>query len=139
GLHFWLRFRAWYPGAAPWLLVAAVLLPVLALLGFADLGQTVATLDRAPLPPGIDQTLIAPALERKELIVDTIYAGFAALVALLFALRALRQFRRRRDLVEIRYESGQSVSVPKGTSVLEASRIGGIAHYSACGGKGRCS
>ena len=29
--------------------------------------------------------------------------------------------------------------MPKGHSVLEASRIGGIPHYSVCGGKGRCS
>ena len=54
-------------------------------------------------------------------------------------LRALRHARARRDLVEVRYEGGQVVRVPKGSTVLEASRIGGIPHYSVCGGKGRCS
>ena len=40
GLYFWLRYRRWYASAAPWLLIVAVLLPVLALLGFAHAGQT---------------------------------------------------------------------------------------------------
>jgi adenylate cyclase len=58
---------------------------------------------------------------------------------LTLALRALRHISARRNLVEIRYEGGQVVRVPKGSTVLEASRIGGIPHYSVCGGKGRCS
>jgi adenylate cyclase len=139
GLHFWLRFRPWYPAAAPWLLIAAVLVPVLALLGFTDLGRAVATMERPPLPPTVDQSLIPVALDQKDLITSTIYGVFAGAVALVLLLRAWRQRRERRDLVQIDYESGQRVSVPKGTSVLEASRIGGIPHFSACGGRGRCS
>ena len=139
GLYFWLRYRTWYPAAAPWLLIAAVLVPVLALLGFADAGKTLQLIDSPPLPPSVDQALIAPALERKDMMVDAIYAGFAFLVAALFALRALRHASERRNLIEVRYENGQSVRVAKGSSVLEASRIGGIPHYSVCGGKGRCS
>ena len=139
GVYFWLRYRSWYPAVAPWLLIAAILVPVLALLGFADAGQTLELIDNPPLPPTVDQSLILPALDRKNEIVRTIYAGFALVVAALFALRALRHARARRNLVEVRYENGQVMRVPKGSSVLEASRIGGIPHYSVCGGKGRCS
>ena len=139
GLHFWLRYRPWYPAAAPWLLVAAVLVPVLALLGFAHAGQMIALMDRSQLTPAVDQSLISQVLERKDLITNSIYAFFAACVAVLFGLRALRQRRERRDLIEIRYEGGKTVRLPKGHSVLEASRIGGIPHYSVCGGRGRCS
>jgi adenylate cyclase len=139
GLHFWLRYRPWYDDARPWLLAAAVLLPTLALLGFADMGQAVSTSERQPLPATVDRSLIPAALARMELILTAIYAGFAGVLALLFAMRALRQLRERRDLVDIRYQSGEQVQVPKGTSVLEASRIGGIPHHSACGGRGRCS
>jgi adenylate cyclase len=139
GLHFWLRFRPWYPAAAPLLLLAAVVLPLLALLGFADLGQAVAAIDRPPLPPTVDQSLIPIALEQKDLVTTAIYGTFGGAMVLLFSLRAWRHHRERRHLVEIRYESGERVSVPRGTSVLEASRIGGIPHYSACGGRGRCS
>ena len=38
GLHFWLRLRAWYARAVPWLYAAALLIPVLSLLGFAVSG-----------------------------------------------------------------------------------------------------
>src|SRR3954454_15824367 len=44
GLYFWLRYRRWYSRAAPWLLIVAVSLPVLALLGFAHAGQTIAAM-----------------------------------------------------------------------------------------------
>ncbi len=39
GLHFWLRIRPWYDRLKPWLLAAGVLLPALALIGFADAGR----------------------------------------------------------------------------------------------------
>src|SRR5690606_25364928 len=103
------------------------------------LGQAVAALERPPLPPSIDQALIPAALRSKELITNALHAGFAAMLVLLLAVRAWRQRRQGRNLIEIRYDGGQSVRVPKETSVLEASRIGGIPHHSVCGGRGRCS
>ena len=39
GLHFWLRMRPWYDRLKPWLLAVGVLLPALALIGFADGGR----------------------------------------------------------------------------------------------------
>ena len=41
GLYFWLRMKAFYKRAAPFLLAAAVLVPTLALLGFYQAGRTV--------------------------------------------------------------------------------------------------
>ena len=38
GLHFWLRLRAWYAKAVPYLYAAALLIPVLSLLGFTAAG-----------------------------------------------------------------------------------------------------
>ena len=139
GLHFWLRYRAWYPAAAPWFLIAAVLVPVVSLLAFAHAGQLVALMPQPPLPASVDTALIPGALDTVYALIDATYVFFAALLAGLFALRALRRRRERQDLVEIRYEGGQTVRVPRGHSVLEASRIAGIPHYSVCGGRGRCS
>ena len=48
GLHFWLRIRPWYPQARLLLFAGALLLPVLALLGFAEAGREVARLYRDP-------------------------------------------------------------------------------------------
>ena len=41
GLYFWLRMKAFFKRAAPFLLAAAVLIPTLALLGFYQGGRTV--------------------------------------------------------------------------------------------------
>jgi len=48
GVHYWLRFRSWYPRALPWLFTVALLLPTLALLGFVAAGREVAALARTP-------------------------------------------------------------------------------------------
>ena len=48
GIHFWLRLRPWYPRVRPLLFATAVLLPVLALLGFVNAGRTAAALAREP-------------------------------------------------------------------------------------------
>src|ERR1700684_4556967 len=42
GLYFWLRMKAFFKHAAPFLLAAAVLVPTLALLGFYQAGRSVA-------------------------------------------------------------------------------------------------
>lgn len=137
GLYFWLRFRRWYPRAAPWLLVMAVLVPVLALLGFAEGGRTAASFEAAPLT--VDPVVFAEGLRMKEVLTRAIYVSFATTLAGILMLRALRMRRERRNLVEIRYSDGHVVRVAKGHTVLEASRIGGIPHYAVCGGRGRCS
>ena len=41
GLYFWLRMKAFFKRAAPFLLAAAVLIPTLALLGFYQGGRSV--------------------------------------------------------------------------------------------------
>ena len=48
GLHFWLRLRPWYPRFARTIYSGFLLLPVLALLGFAAAGREVARLAREP-------------------------------------------------------------------------------------------
>src|SRR5207253_6410248 len=48
GLHFWLRFRGWYPRFFPLILSAFVLVPVLGYLGFAEAGREVSALAREP-------------------------------------------------------------------------------------------
>jgi adenylate cyclase len=68
-----------------------------------------------------------------------IVEGFQWLVALLFAARGLRWLVERRRNVRLTYPGGRVVAVPRGMSVLEASRARGIPHASVCGGRGRCS
>ena len=143
GLHFWLRLRPWYPRVARTIYSGFLLVPVLALLGFATAGQEVGRLAREP---GFVQTVIREArlpspaqravLER---VAYTIFWGDLGAIALVLAARAVREHIRRRQGVRITYPSGREVLVPAGFTILEASRFAGIPHTSVCGGRGRCS
>ncbi|HVK93038.1 MAG TPA: adenylate/guanylate cyclase domain-containing protein, partial [Mycoplana sp.] len=151
GVYFWLRYRSWYRAASPYLLTAAILVPVLALLGFAEAGRTLGHLaGSAPpildptLPKGLreatrgafDPAVVAEGLGRIKL---ALYLVFAGAIALVLALRRLRMLAERASQITVSYSSGALVRVPRGLSVLEGSRYGNVPHYSVCGGKGRCS
>lgn len=143
GVHYWLRFRPWYPRVVGSLFTVALLLPTLALAGFVAGGREVTALARTPgwtealtratHPPGAAE---AAALGR-------IRNGFldAYLVALgaVLAARGVRTLWQRRRSIRVLYPAGRVVTVPAGFSVLEASRVAGIPHASVCGGRGRCS
>ncbi len=58
----------------------------------------------------------------------------------MFAARLARRYWvERRNSVVVRFAGDREIRVPKGTSLLEASRAAGIPHASVCGGRGRCS
>jgi adenylate cyclase len=143
GLHFWLRLKSWYPRALPFAYGAALLMPVLALLGFADGGREVARLAadpewmaaaRAAIGfPDEEGVALLYAIERWFLI------GFAVVLAAVLVARILRRWLIRRRAVAIAYPDGRRVEVQPGTTILDASRMAGIPHASVCGGRGRCS
>jgi len=148
GLYFWLRYRDWYPRIAGLFMTVAVMLPLLALLGFSDAGRWLQEIDQKyALPPGLmDSTIQRDELPlqremetRISFVTGTIEAVFAGAVLLVFMLRGVRSFRQRLTAIGINYEHGAQARVPAGFSILEASRLAGIPHYSVCGGKGRCS
>ena len=145
GVHFWLRYRSWYSKASPYLLTCAILLPVLALIGFADTGRI---LESEPIQSSYSRNVaIAQAgsgamqarLQDVQTFKFSLYGAFAATLLTVMALRTRRSWRERANQIEVRYPGGETVRVPRGFSVLEASRLGGIPHYAVCGGKGRCS
>ena len=66
--------------------------------------------------------------------------GYFGLIGAIFVARAVRNAleRGRRHLITISYP-GRTVRVPRGWSVLEASRSFHLPHASMCGGRARCS
>jgi adenylate cyclase len=146
GMHQWLRLRPGYRRVQPWLLVAATILPLTALMGFVSAGREVATLRQVD-PAGWAALAVAQdwprtdavrelwALRPARLIVD----GFLAVVAAILLLRVLRWLWQRRRHVRLTYPGGREVSVLRGLSVLDASSLSGIPHAAVCGGRGRCS
>ncbi|WP_262297283.1 adenylate/guanylate cyclase domain-containing protein [Microvirga sesbaniae] len=133
GVYFWLRPKSWFPRAALLLYTGAVLVPVLALLGFAEAGREIAEAPArfgTPAPPSSD---ILPAAG------PVLYAAFGGLIAAMLAARFIRSVPLWSRRVRVYYPNDQVATVPLGFSVLEASRSAGIPHLSVCGGRGRCS
>ena len=143
GLHFWLRIRPWYPRWAMSLYTFAVLIPVLALLGFAQAGKEVSAL--AMRLGWIKDTFAAarfpdePARAALHATGQAILYLLIAALALTLALRAVRLWREGRSAIRVTYPGDRLVTVPLGFSLLECSRYARIPHASVCGGRGRCS
>ena len=140
GLYFWLRLKAFFKWASPFLLAVAVLLPPLAMLGAHHAAQEVTRLAAQPQWRAANVRPLPP-LQRD--IVDNITYyfpfGYVALLGLVFAARGVRTLvERRRGMITVSYPDRQ-VRVPKGLSVLEASLRFKVPHASVCGGRARCS
>ncbi len=136
GLHLALRARRGYRRAFPVLLAAAVLLPVLAALGFVSMGRelqwTGIAVDRGPTPSQ------GAALEVAEHRFEGIYIGALLILLIAMAWRRRLSLRAGAGWITLRYP-GREIRVPQGWSVLEASRAHHITHMSMCGGRARCS
>jgi adenylate cyclase len=144
GLHFWLRLK---PGYDRWIAIAfafALLLPVVAALGFVAGGRAVEALALDPAWMAATQAAIAAPAEaeiaRISALIDKLVIGYILLVAAVLGARVLRRWwQRRKGVARVSYPEGRAVEIEPGTTVLEASRAGGIPHASVCGGRGRCS
>jgi adenylate cyclase len=136
GLHFALRVQPAYRRFSHLLLAVAVVLPLAAAMGFVSMGRE---FQWTGVPPVVLPTPAqGQALATAENYIKWGYG--LALLALLAARWGRNGFARlsRQPSVTLRYP-GRTVQVPRGWSVLEASRSHGIDHVSICGGRARCS
>ena len=141
GLNFAYGRRSWYRRFRLPLFGAALLLPTFAVLGFLSMVKEVSL--RAQDPSWV-ATTIGQVDDAQRLVLSqvretsvTLYFGVIATVLL---ARLLRKFLEERGgrLISIGYPD-RTIRVPRGWSVLEASRSHRIAHVSMCGGRARCS
>lgn len=145
GLYLWLRVKRHFQRVAPLLLILAVLLPTTALLGVFQGARQVA--EKARSDPTFTTDLRQTGMRGHPAALAAIYSienwsllGYAGAFALLFLARGARTLvERRGGRVRIAYPDGRSVLIPKGLSVLDASRRAGIPHASICGGRARCT
>jgi adenylate cyclase len=143
GLYFWLRMKAFYRRAAPFLLAAAVLIPALALLGLYQAGRNVIDNDSLEWraenlgPDKVGTPAEQTVLTRIE---DDFLIGYFGLLGLVLLAKGVRAVGERRGgMINLSYGNGRTVRVPKGLSVLEASLRCQVPHASVCGGRARCS
>lgn len=144
GITLWLRHRPWFQRLAPLLLVGAVLLPVLALLGFLTMARelelTADEPDSLTMQAGWASELDDATRARLAALRDGWVDGYLVLLAAVLGARVARRVveASRRTTVTLRYPDAE-VQVPRGHTVLEASRAHRIPHLALCGGRGRCS
>jgi len=144
GMYQWLRLKPMFGRWMPYLFCGAVLLPVLALLGFFQGGRTMLSLAHDPIwrAANLNPWQVGTLSQNRRLVLwrdSSLWAAAAVLVFVLLA-RLVRTWRERRGTaVRVTYPGGRSVRVPLGFTVLEASRSARVPHASICGGRGRCS
>ena len=144
GLHLWLRLKGWYWRAIPYIYPGAVLLPLLALLGFIRGGITV--IEKAAASEWdqrlfyVGRALTPEAITSIESLEAFLFSFFLGMLGLMLAARQARYFLHiRRGVFHLTDASGHSVTAPVGQTVLEALNNAGIPHASVCGGRGRCT
>jgi adenylate cyclase len=144
GLRQWLRLKPMFSRWRPYLLCCAVLVPVLALLGFFQGGRTMLQLAQDPAwrAANLNPGQIGTPAQNHQLVVwrDSSLWAAAALLGVVLLARMVRAWREWRGAgIRVSYPDGRSIRVPLGFSVLEASRSARVPHAGICGGRGRCS
>ncbi|UFX47064.1 adenylate/guanylate cyclase domain-containing protein [Bradyrhizobium sp. 41S5] len=144
GLYFWLRLRAFFTRAAPFLLATAVLIPTLAILGIYQAGRaTIADYqdsDWRREELSVQKLGAAAQGTTLEKITDDLTIGYLGLLGLVLLARGARALLERRGgMIALSYGNGRTLRVPRGLSVLEASLRYNVPHASVCGGRARCS
>jgi adenylate cyclase len=136
-----LRLRPWYLRVRLIIAVVFTALPLAAAAGYWTGGTALykAYQEGRLAQDDRPHTLAA---EQKQLLAQVNlydYVFFVGLYVLLFTGRGLRLvLERKNKTVRIEYPDSHVMVLPA-TTVLEASRIGGIPHASICGGRGRCT
>ena len=143
GLYFWLRMKAFFERAAPFLLGAAVLVPTLAMLGLYQGGRSVVDSDSVKWrTENLSPRQVGTPAEQAVLnnIEDYFLIGYLGLIGFVLLAKGVRALNERRGgMITLSYGNGRTVRVPKGLSVLEASLRYNVPHASVCGGRARCS
>jgi adenylate cyclase len=141
GLHFAFSRRPLYRRFRYGLFAVALLLPVFSAFGFISMGRDVAT-DPAAVAEAQEFLTLGHAAERAGISRwhNGLLISYFSLVAAAFGARFGRSFLEssRKQLIAISYP-GRTVRVPRGWSILEASRSFHLPHASMCGGRARCS
>ena len=144
GMHFWLRYKARYPTFKPLLGATALLIPVLALVGYwtggrelmlmaQDEAWRLATIKELNLPN-------PEAMAHLYRIRNLLYMAFAGVLTSVLVLRIVRAgWEARHKKITVTYSGGKAIRLAPGSTVLEISLSNGVPHASVCGGRGRCS
>lgn len=144
GLHFWWRLHRWYQRAFPAILLALMLVPMVALLGFAEVGMTMTA--HAQADPQWMRAMKARGVpadphraKLRAALKEWVGPSWLGVVGLVFVIAQIRNWRERHARFKVSYSDDGVIEAPIGMSVLEVSRMARRAHMSVCGGRARCT
>jgi adenylate cyclase len=141
GMHYWLRLQRWYPAAQPAAFALALLIPAMALAGFAAAGNELwPAIERVGgmQKYNVEYGTMLPE-ERARLLAwrEGLTWAFWVLLAGTLLARWLRTLLG--GTYQLRHSSGRAITAPIGRTILEALRDAGVPHASVCGGRARCT
>ena len=141
GLHYWLRLQRWYSSFQPLAFAAALLVPALALAGFAAAGNALMPeIERIGGMQSYNADLAAMQPDQRALLQAWRQGLELAFWALLTATLLARWLRTRLGgTYQLKHSSGRVITAPIGRTILEALRDAGLPHASVCGGRARCT
>ena len=141
GLFTWLRSKERAGSLLYWLYLLAVIVPVVALLGYAEAGremllagQTGADLARSPAIP---EDVVVPFDQIKQ-ITNAIIGGSIFLASLTFLARFIRLSVQQSHRVVLVRDGGADMVSTSGLSMLDGFRKNNQLHANLCAGRGRC-
>jgi adenylate cyclase len=141
GIHYWLRIQRWYPAVQPLAFAAALLVPTIALAGFAAAGsELMPIVERVGGMQRYNVDLAGMTADQRGRMAAWRAGLELAFWCLLGATLLARWLRTRLGgTYQLRHSSGRVVTAPIGRSILEALRDDGVPHASVCGGRARCT
>jgi len=142
GLYTWLVLKPVWRRIGGFVLPILFIVPVAALLGFAEAGKEVLAKMagdaewRAPIEASVARlSEVRLQLDAIWVRVTILYGGLALLA---LGIVAVRYLRSRMASVSVTYDGGLVAHGRRGLSILELSRANEIPHADVCSGRGRC-
>lgn len=133
GLHFSLRSRDSYQRWRDPFMLAAILIPVLALIGFAVAGREAALMQ---MPPEVYTDSAVTMFNQNVTWGKGIFYGLVGCFVSFVAIREIRV--RTSRSITVRFVGHGVRKMTPGLTVLEMFRRFGIPHAALCGGRARC-
>jgi len=141
GLFTWLRAKDNAHRILRWLYVAAVAVPILALLGYAEAGREMLTAGFRGAPiaknPPIPEGVTVPFAFIKQVTSWVIY-GSAVLAGLTLVARWIRMSLQPVQKVVLLRDDSEDMASNSTLTLLDGFRLNDQPHASLCEGRGRC-
>ncbi|CAN7557995.1 adenylate/guanylate cyclase domain-containing protein [Bosea sp. LjRoot9] len=134
GLHFSLRSRESYQHWRDPFMLAAILLPILALIGFAVAAREAGHMQ---LPPETYSDSAVTMFNQNVIWAKTAFYGLVGCFVGFVAIREIRVRTTRH--ITVRFVGHGVRKLTPGLTVLEMFRRFGIPHAALCGGRARCA